>query len=532
MPSTSTASPPADPFLPPAGGPQHGRAARFGTPPPGRRDNGYAGRQESGLSALLALASPGTLSRAGPVSPLPTRSRPAASPPGQRLRRPAGPGRRILRAAGAVTLIILATGLAIGVHTQRLPGGRSTLAAGWPGLRFLIYAAWLLPLAELAMLAAGQLHYRFRFLAAPPGTFRHLVIQVTTTGAEQHRVNEVIAQIRGYRLRMSHQIWVVTEPGRGDRYPLADRVLTVPAGFTARSERKARALEYSRQARAGLGLDRADIKILFNDDDVAPTRGYIERAFAADYDVCEGITAPRAQYAARPFGHFLASHADDMRTHSCLVYCSVFQGLLGRPLHVHGEGLTVTGEAERVVSWDWPAFASEDLVFGQRAARAGLRWGWFHEYVELTSPWTLRDFITQRRRWVWGDIHAITHRDVLPPAAALVVAVKYLIGLLALVLSVAGLYLKLTGRLPRSSAAYDVAKLALLSWLALFFSCGWIGAGSRVEARNDDSRLLHAVAAVVMVPVSSLLALAGTFLPLIMGNPGTFEVIRKTRGPR
>ena len=268
---------------------------------------------------------------------------------------------------------------------------------------------------------------------------------------------------------------------------------------------------------------------MFNDDDVAPTKGYIERAFTADYDICEGITVPRSEYAVWPVGHFLASHADDMRTHACLVYCSVFQGILGHPLHVHGEGLTVTGEAESRVTWDWPAFASEDLVFGQKAARAGLRWGWFHEYVELTSPWTLRDFITQRRRWLWGDIHGVLHREVFSRSDSAMVVAKYLFGLVTMVFSLAGLYLKLTGQMPVDSPVYSVSKLAIGCWLVLFFACGWIGASSRVTTRHDDSRLLAAAAAVVMIPVSSLLTLAGIFIPLAQGNPRTFQVITKTR---
>jgi Glycosyl transferase family group 2 len=423
-------------------------------------------------------------------------------------------------------------GAAIGIHAVHGQDGSFRVTAGWPGMRYLIYVVWLVPLGELALLTAGQLFYRCRFRTAPAGKFAHLIIQITTTGREEGRVNEVIHQLRAFCLTMSHEIWVVTEPGGEDHYPLADRVLTVPAGFTARSERKARALEYSRQVRVSFGLDGPEVKILFNDDDVAPTKGYIERAFAADYDICEGITVPRTEYAVRPFGHFLASHADDMRTHACLVYCSVFQGIVGWPLHVHGEGLTVTGRAEGLITWDWPAFASEDLVFGQKAARAGLRWGWFHEYVELTSPWKLRDFITQRRRWLWGDIHGVLHRDVLSLPGAVVVVAKYLVGLVTVLFSLTGLYLKLSGQLPPVSTIYDISKLAIISWLALFFSCGWIGASSRVTGHNADSRLLAAAATVIMVPASSLLTLAGIFLPLAQGNPRTFQVISKTRHGR
>jgi hypothetical protein len=106
---------------------------------------------------------------------------------------------------------------------------------------------------------------------------------------------------------------------------VADRVLVVPDGFIVRSAHKARALEYSRRVRESLGYDRSDVKVIFNDDDVSLTKGYIEQAFA------------------------------------------VFQGVFRRPSHVHGEGMVVTGQAEAVVTWDWPVIASEDLVFGRLA---------------------------------------------------------------------------------------------------------------------------------------------------------------------
>ena len=404
--------------------------------------------------------------------------------------------------ACSVILGLVVIDVALGIHAVHGRAGGVRIVAGWPGMRYLIYAVWLVPLGELALLAAGQLFYRYRFRTAAPGKFRHLVIQITTTGKEERRVNEIIGQLRGYQLQMSHEIWVVTEPGQGDRYPRADRVIIVPAGFTVSSERKARALEFSRRARVDRGLDSPEVKILFNDDDVAPTSGYIEKAFAADYDICEGVTAPRAEYAIRPLGHFLASHADDMRTHACLVYCSVFQGILGRPLHVHGEGLTVTGEAEGRVTWDWPAFASEDLVFGQKAVREGLRWGWFHEYVELTSPWTLRDFVTQRRRWLWGDIHGVMHREVLSLPGC-----DRGRGQVPGGPGHRGVFADRPVHEADRRAAGGLARVRRVetgdpSWLAVFFACGWIGASSRVSARNDDSRLLNAAAASVMVPVS------------------------------
>lgn len=401
-----------------------------------------------------------------------------------------------------------------------------------PPARYLIYAVWMLPLIELAMLGLGQLHFHRWFREAPPGKYTELIIQITTSGREQTRVSQIVSQIRGYNLPVNHQVWVVTEPGYANEYPLADLVITVPSSFIARSERKARALEYSRRVRQSMGLSRADVKILYNDDDVTLTKAYIERSFQADYDICQGIVAPRTEYGGAPLGHFLASHADDIRTHACLVYCSVFQGIIGRPLHVHGEGLAVTGETERIITWDWPAFASEDLVFGQRAAEAGLKWGWFHEYAEGTPPWNLKDFITQRARWLWGDIHGITHRDVLSRTAAAITLLKYVVGSTSLLLSLAGLYLRATGRISGDSLIFDVAKLSVVAWVTVFFACGWAGAGSRVFSRSNDSRLLSATVAVLVLPFSLLLTCAGVFIPLIQGNPRTFKVISKTRERR
>ncbi len=472
-------------------------------------------QQEAGIAALIALA------QATEMSTLVRTVRPPVIVPA-----PAGPGRRH-RGQKATRKVSILGILAVAAALLA-----TWLITRWPAARWLVYAAWMMPLIELGLLIIGQARFRWGFRRAQPGTFRHLIIQITTAGREQDRVNEIIKQVRSYGLSMPYQVWVVTEPGHPNHYPHADRVLVVPGDFSARSQKKARALEYSRRVRKAERLSRPDVKIIFNDDDVTLTKGYIERAFVADYDICEGVVTPRTHYAVWPLSHFIASHADDIRTHACLVYCSVFQGIVGRPLHVHGEGMVVTGEAEDMVTWDWPVIASEDLVFGQRAAAGGLKWGWFHEYAEVTSPWSLRDFLIQRRRWLWGDIHAIGHRNVMPLGAAVMVSVKYLAGVTALLCSAAGLYLRLTGRIPATAGVLNYGKLSLLAWAGMFFASGWIGASSGDGGRAGDSRLLSGVLAVLASPASLLLTLAGIVVPLVQGNPRSFAVIAKTRARR
>jgi hypothetical protein len=129
--------------------------------------------------------------------------------------------------------------------------------------------------------------------------------------------------------------------------------------------------------------------------------------------------------------------------------------------------------------------------------------------VELASPWTLREFFIQRKRWLWGDVHAITHRGVLPLSRAVVLASAYVVNTAVMLFSVAGIAMRLDGALPPASPVYDVAKLALLTWLVLFFAVGWIGASGRVDGRNADSRLLNALMAVVSPRCPAWLSLRG-----------------------
>ena len=207
----------------------------------------------------------------------------------------------------------------------------------------------------------------------------------------------------------------------------------------------------------------------------------------------------------------------------------MFQGIFRRPLHVHGEGMVVTGRAEAVVTWDWPVIASEDLVFGHKAARAGLSWGWFHEYAEVTSPWSIRDFITQRERWLWGDIHAMRHREALPPLGSLMVAGKYVAGVLALVCSASGLYLRFSGR------SRDFTRIRVREVVG-----GRLGGGvfrlrldRRVGRPGPGPRRFAAAGGSAGCgdgPGSLLLTFAAIAVPLVQGDPRAFKTIRKTRG--
>jgi hypothetical protein len=397
---------------------------------------------------------------------------------------------------------------------------------------WVLLLAYFRPLLEMGLLLFGEWWFQARF-RENRSKFKRYIIQITSVGREVDRVNEIISEIRSYPMTMPYLIWVVIEPGNSVDYPWADRVVVVPKDFVAKSQYKCRALEYTRTLRQALGWTGHDTKITFLDDDTSPTWRFLETAFAGDYDICQGLTAPRVSYGSGPLSHFLLSHIDDLRFHNCMTYCSSFQGIFNAPLFVHGEGLTITGQAEQQVGWNFRIFASEDLTFGCNAAHQGLRWGWFHEYIELTSPWTWGAYFKQRRRWMWGNIHAIVNRDVLPLGPAIRVGIRYLLSLFTFIGSGIALILSLQGKIHIQHVWFSLFYCSLAIWLLNFAMSGWVNAGRREESqvplRFWVNRVVQTACAVVLCPFSASFTVIALVTTLYMGNPRSFEVIGKTQ---
>lgn len=402
-------------------------------------------------------------------------------------------------------------------------------------------------------MVAGTAYAHTRFRMAPQ-KFRRAVIQITTVGREAELVRATVNAIRDYGLPFDHEIWVVNEPGHDNRYPMADRVITVPKEFQCRPIDKARALEYTRRIRRNEGLNTADVKIILIDDDTLPTREYFMKAFAGDYDLCQGATVPNREYATGGWRHYLISHFDNIRVRNCLIYCSCTQGITGKPLFVHGEGLTITGLVEDRITWDHPIIASDDLVFGTRAAHAGFTWGYFNAAIQLVSPWSFKDAWHQRKRWTWGNFSAIGSRDILPLSVALPKGLKYLLGCLSIFASTTGAILLWTGVAKVPSGTHTLFVVSLVSWFLSYGLAGWINSGGesnrrrfipvdRPQERRPDEvpgevkyyawRALQTVVAMVLCPPTAMLPIVIILGSLVTGKPRRFIVIAKTnRGSR
>lgn len=398
----------------------------------------------------------------------------------------------------------------------------------------LLFVSFLLPLLEAVLILIGTIYAELRYKKAPE-KFSLMIIQITTVGREPELVQRAVDTIRSYNLKMPYEIWVVLEPDMFTDYQNVDHVIVTPADFVCNPVDKARALEYSRRVRVERGLNREDVKIVFMDDDSLPSKKYLESAFAGDYDICQGITIPNRWYAIGGWQHFLLSHLDDPRSRNCLIYCSTTQGILGKPIYVHGEGLTITGKCEDIIKWDFHIVGSDDLVFGTNAAHQGLRWGYHNRAIQIVSPWTFQEHLTQRWRWTWGNIDAIRNRKVMPLNYSAAVLFKYLIGYITTFGSFTGIALLATGavELPRTVQIIFIASFAL--WLITYAIPGFISSGGQPNRQLRPNpikywgfKIVQTILAVLMIPMSAFAPMLVITYCVLRGRPERFVVIAKS----
>jgi hypothetical protein len=331
-------------------------------------------------------------------------------------------------------------------------------------------------------------------------------MQITTVD-NPIAVNRIIRAIRNYNLHIPYQIWVITESDTV--YEGADLVRKVPKQFVSISHYKARALDYSTRLREVMNLTASNIKILYLDDDTIPSQAYIKDCFEGDYDIMEGIIQPKVIYGSR------YSYVENMRTLSCMSVCSVFQGH-SHPVWVHGEGLCVRASVEQKVQWQFNVIASEDLCFGHKAATMGLSWGFTWTPIYITSPLTFKDFFKQRKRWIWGNIHAI--KNILTKKAAARIIGFYCLGSTFLVLSLL-------------FVVQDIMEGVHLNWehrIWVYSTLGiWQALYGFIGYSIGGHRLKHVLASMVLAWYTSLMNTLPIWASLVSEKPTKFEVIRK-----
>jgi Glycosyl transferase family group 2 len=375
-----------------------------------------------------------------------------------------------------------------------------------------IIVAWLSSSLWLAMmLLAFLLHLvrRHPHDTTAPAKAKKLIIQITTIGDDiiADTVRRLRAALNG-RDESLFEIWVVTEPSDPRSYPFVDQALVVPPDFqtSQHTKFKGRAHEYARLYRVHSGL--TNYKVLYMDDDSTISPAFIGECYNRSFDLLQGPVV-----IGHPRG--ILSHLDaSMRAVSCLSLCSFFQEL-SHQLFTHGEGFCIDEGVDRAVSWDYPGWYADDLVYGAVATRKmGFRMRSTYATVQTNSPISIRQFIKQRRRWFWASAKS---SYLLPLSARLELWGFAILGLVITPLALLGIALAALGIFHLPAGLTVVSQVLFGLWILAWSYSGYF------SQRKVRGIAVGAVSAMIAPIVGFVSGLVG----ILMGPVQTFEVMRR-----
>ena len=170
---------------------------------------------------------------------------------------------------------------------------------------------------------------------------------------------------------------------------------------------KARALQYALETR-DLSVDPARVFNLHLDEESQLTPEVLAgiHRFLQDPENRTSVGQGEIQYNAYNYGEKkLITAIDSIRTGDDLGRFRFQLKLMHRPLFgLHGSFLFIPQTIEERIGFDLGGKGSitEDAYFALLAADSGVKFDWIDGHIREQSPFTLRDILRQRRRWISG----------------------------------------------------------------------------------------------------------------------------------
>jgi len=252
-----------------------------------------------------------------------------------------------------------------------------------------------------------------------------VIFQITSRGFNVEAVRRSVESVKYWagKYLKDYEIWLVTEPDAliGDIDGV--KVIKVPSDFRTNNNTKfkARALEYARLLRKPYARD--DVWVYFMDEESVVGEdtilGIIDFIENNRGEIGQGLIVYSNLYGK----NLLASLADSIRS-SGDVSLYYFQIVTGFVPWMHGSHVLIRSDVEASIGWDFGTTWGEDSLFGLEAQKRGYRIRWLKGRLYEQSPFTIRDFLKQRRRWVFHSL------DVLRRKTSVKVKTSYFYSLL------------------------------------------------------------------------------------------------------
>jgi len=352
-----------------------------------------------------------------------------------------------------------------------------------------------------------------------------VIFQITSRGFNVEAIIRSVGSVR-YRapkyLR-DYEIWLVTEPDAKIDNVNDVRIIKVPSTFSTRNNTKfkARAMEYARLLRRDyVGKDvwiyYLDEESVIGEDTILGIIDFIENKRG---DIGQGLIV-----YTNFFGKNLFTYLADSIRSSADVSMLFFQIVTGFVPWMHGSHVLIRADVEASIGWDFGVTWSEDSLFGLEAQRMGYRIMWLKGRLYEQSPFTVNDFLKQRRRWVFHSIDVMRRRLPIKVkvyyAYSLVVWASGLFSMLAAILSVFS-----NAVFPFNNAFILLTIIIATSWLSSYF----IGLYLNTQPLGlPFSRLIFFF--IIAVIIGSLLEGLAVWYAILSANKMNkigFEVIKK-----
>jgi len=191
---------------------------------------------------------------------------------------------------------------------------------------------------------------------------------------------------------------------------------------------------------------------------------------------------------------------------------------------MHGSHVLIRSDVEQKVGWDFGETWGEDSLFGLKAQELGYKIEWLRGRLYEQSPFSIKDFLKQRRRWV---LHSF---DVLKRKLPLKIKLYYsysllvwssgLISLTAVMLSI------FSGTIfPFSNYIILIVMPVTIAWIGSYL-IGFYLNTQPLEVPLHY-KVLFAIPSIIIGSILDGIAIWYAIISMLINKDVKFEVIKK-----
>ncbi len=393
-------------------------------------------------------------------------------------------------------------------------------------LQAYIWLIWVFTSLSLVRIYLFVVCHTKEFIAKPARTRFNtpkIIFQITTKGKipiVQDTINRIhlVCEEINYS---KYEICVVTDAQETFR---DCRTIVVPQKYSCNAAFKGRALQYAVEIRKQENDTSPDTYIYHLDDESLINKQTICSVLTFLEDSPTPVSEGLIIYPIEKNEKIKITNLLDTLRPFCCFECVDFMAK-GNPAYIHGSNLLVKADFEEQVGWDTGKTIAEDSLFAVTIQKkfGGKSFGWHGGVIEEKSPYTIADFVKQRKRWFGGIVQNL---KFLSPRQRLVNVSRMLLwssGLFSGLVSV--LVLVIPQEIPY------FLRIGFLFCTALWFASYQIGAFLNGKYLTLGRRVKFHVLTLFAAPLLGLVECSIPFLYAV-SKPRTFEVIKKSEDIR